>query len=213
MTSNASAETALQAVRQGAYDYLKKPFVLPEVWTTVQRAIEQRSPVAEEPRRARPSRRSAIESSRPPWSLDRRRRRRRRRSWRRRVRSSTTSSASSPRSSTSIAPASCCSTETGERATDRRSPRDGRWPGPTSTSVRVGPGEGVSGFVAETGEPFLVSDTDANVRTEPDDQLASSRSRRTRSCPSRSRWRCRSSSAAEGARRGQRDRIAGRASR
>jgi signal transduction histidine kinase len=43
MTSNSSADTALQAVRQGAYDYLTKPFVLPEVWTTVQRAIEQRN--------------------------------------------------------------------------------------------------------------------------------------------------------------------------
>jgi len=44
MTSNASAETALQAIRRGAYDYLQKPFAnLGEVWSHVQRALEKRS--------------------------------------------------------------------------------------------------------------------------------------------------------------------------
>ncbi len=43
MTSHASAETALRAIKQGAYTYLQKPFEdLDEIWTTVQRAIEQR---------------------------------------------------------------------------------------------------------------------------------------------------------------------------
>lgn len=42
MTSNSSAETALTAIRQGASDYLKKPFEVPEIWATVLRAIEKR---------------------------------------------------------------------------------------------------------------------------------------------------------------------------
>ena len=44
MTSNASADTALQAVRRGAHDYLQKPFDnLKEIWTNVQRALEKRN--------------------------------------------------------------------------------------------------------------------------------------------------------------------------
>lgn len=43
MTSNSSANTALQAIRSGAYDYLQKPFDnLKEIWTNVQRALEKR---------------------------------------------------------------------------------------------------------------------------------------------------------------------------
>jgi signal transduction histidine kinase/DNA-binding response OmpR family regulator len=44
MTSNASADTALQAIRRGAHDYLQKPFDnLKDIWTNVQRALEKRS--------------------------------------------------------------------------------------------------------------------------------------------------------------------------
>jgi CheY-like chemotaxis protein/putative methionine-R-sulfoxide reductase with GAF domain len=44
MTSNSSADTALQAIRRGAHDYLQKPFDdLKEVWTNVQRALEKRN--------------------------------------------------------------------------------------------------------------------------------------------------------------------------
>jgi signal transduction histidine kinase/DNA-binding response OmpR family regulator len=43
MTSNTSAETALEAMRLGAYDYLQKPFDLQAIWITVQRALEKRT--------------------------------------------------------------------------------------------------------------------------------------------------------------------------
>ena len=42
MTSTTSASTALEAIREGANDYLKKPFALDEVWKVVQRAVEKR---------------------------------------------------------------------------------------------------------------------------------------------------------------------------
>ena len=44
ITSHSSAETALKAVRLGAFDYLEKPFDdLNDVWVKVQRALEKRS--------------------------------------------------------------------------------------------------------------------------------------------------------------------------
>jgi DNA-binding NtrC family response regulator/nitrogen-specific signal transduction histidine kinase len=43
MTSQASVETAINAIRKGAYDYFHKPFELDEVSATVTRAIERRS--------------------------------------------------------------------------------------------------------------------------------------------------------------------------
>ncbi len=43
MTSNASAETALQAMRLGAFDYIQKPLDLKDLWANVQRALEKRS--------------------------------------------------------------------------------------------------------------------------------------------------------------------------
>jgi CheY-like chemotaxis protein len=44
MTSHASAETALRAIREGAYTYLQKPFEnLDEIWLTLKRALEKRS--------------------------------------------------------------------------------------------------------------------------------------------------------------------------
>ena len=44
MTSNASVETAVQAIREGAYDYLQKPFdAVDDAWRGVQRALEKRS--------------------------------------------------------------------------------------------------------------------------------------------------------------------------
>jgi signal transduction histidine kinase/DNA-binding response OmpR family regulator len=43
MTSHSSAETALRAIKQGAYTYLQKPFEdLDEIWITVHRALEKR---------------------------------------------------------------------------------------------------------------------------------------------------------------------------
>src|SRR2546422_243573 len=44
MTSHASPESALRAIKEGAYDYLRKPFEdLDEIWITVQRALERRA--------------------------------------------------------------------------------------------------------------------------------------------------------------------------
>ena len=40
MTAFASVETAIEAMRQGAYDYLTKPFKLPELSVVVRRALE-----------------------------------------------------------------------------------------------------------------------------------------------------------------------------
>jgi signal transduction histidine kinase len=42
MTSHASAQTAVEALRKGAYDYIHKPFELDEVLAVAQRAIEKR---------------------------------------------------------------------------------------------------------------------------------------------------------------------------
>lgn len=42
MTSHASVETAIEAIRKGAYDYLHKPFELDEVSAAVERALEKR---------------------------------------------------------------------------------------------------------------------------------------------------------------------------
>ncbi len=43
MTSHASLETAIEAIRKGAYDYLRKPFEeLETVWITISRALEKR---------------------------------------------------------------------------------------------------------------------------------------------------------------------------
>lgn len=43
VTAFASAETAIQAMRDGAYDYLTKPFKVDEILVTVERALEKRS--------------------------------------------------------------------------------------------------------------------------------------------------------------------------
>ena len=44
MTSHASLETAVQAIREGAYDYLQKPFDdIDTVWPSIVRALEKRS--------------------------------------------------------------------------------------------------------------------------------------------------------------------------
>ena len=43
MTGHASIETAVDAIRKGAYDYLRKPFdEIEDVWNTVKRALEKR---------------------------------------------------------------------------------------------------------------------------------------------------------------------------
>ena len=52
MTAFASLETAIEAIRAGAYDYLTKPFKLGEASLTVQRALEDRR-LREENRRLR----------------------------------------------------------------------------------------------------------------------------------------------------------------
>ena len=52
MTAFASLETAIAAMRQGAYDYLSKPFKLAEVTVAVRRAVEDRR-LREENRRLR----------------------------------------------------------------------------------------------------------------------------------------------------------------
>ena len=52
MTAFASVETAVSAIRQGAYDYLSKPFKLPEVTLVVRRALEDQR-LREENRRLR----------------------------------------------------------------------------------------------------------------------------------------------------------------
>ena len=52
MTAFASVETAVSAIRQGAYDYLSKPFKLPEVTLVLRRAIEDQR-LREENRRLR----------------------------------------------------------------------------------------------------------------------------------------------------------------
>jgi DNA-binding NtrC family response regulator len=44
ITSHGSEETAIEAIRRGAYDYLQKPFPqLEDVWLTVMRALEKRN--------------------------------------------------------------------------------------------------------------------------------------------------------------------------
>jgi DNA-binding NtrC family response regulator len=52
MTAFASLETAIAAMRQGAYDYLSKPFKMAEVTVAVRRAVEDRR-LREENRRLR----------------------------------------------------------------------------------------------------------------------------------------------------------------
>jgi DNA-binding NtrC family response regulator len=52
MTAFASLETAIDAIRQGAYDYLTKPFKLAEVSLTIDRALDDRR-LREENRRLR----------------------------------------------------------------------------------------------------------------------------------------------------------------
>jgi len=52
MTAFGSLETAIEAMRQGAYDYLTKPFKLGEVTLAIQRALEDRR-LREENRRLR----------------------------------------------------------------------------------------------------------------------------------------------------------------
>src|SRR3972149_1045822 len=47
ITAFGSIETAIEAIREGAYDYISKPFKLDEIKFTIQRAIEQRRLVQE----------------------------------------------------------------------------------------------------------------------------------------------------------------------
>jgi two-component system response regulator PilR (NtrC family) len=47
MTAYASADTALSAMKQGAYDYLTKPFKLDEIEVVITRALEKRALLAE----------------------------------------------------------------------------------------------------------------------------------------------------------------------
>jgi two-component system response regulator AtoC len=47
ITAFGSIETAIEAIREGAYDYISKPFKLEEIKFTVQRALEQRKLIQE----------------------------------------------------------------------------------------------------------------------------------------------------------------------
>ncbi len=47
MTAHATADTALAAMKQGAYDYLTKPFKVDEITTVIDRALEKHALVAE----------------------------------------------------------------------------------------------------------------------------------------------------------------------
>jgi DNA-binding NtrC family response regulator len=47
ITAFGSIETAIEAIREGAYDYISKPFKLDEIRFTIQRALEQRRLVQE----------------------------------------------------------------------------------------------------------------------------------------------------------------------
>src|SRR5512136_1277809 len=47
ITGFGSIETAIEAIREGAYDYISKPFKLDEIKLTIQRALEQRRLVQE----------------------------------------------------------------------------------------------------------------------------------------------------------------------
>jgi len=47
ITAFGSIETAIEAIREGAYDYVSKPFKLEEIKFTVQRALEQRRLIQE----------------------------------------------------------------------------------------------------------------------------------------------------------------------
>jgi len=42
MTAFGSIETAIRAIKEGAYDYVSKPFKLEEIKLTIHRALEQR---------------------------------------------------------------------------------------------------------------------------------------------------------------------------
>jgi len=47
ITAHATAETAVEAMKRGAYDYIPKPFRVDELLLTISRALERRSLVAE----------------------------------------------------------------------------------------------------------------------------------------------------------------------
>ena len=47
ITAFGSIETAIEAIREGAYDYISKPFKLEEIKFTIQRALEKRRLVQE----------------------------------------------------------------------------------------------------------------------------------------------------------------------
>jgi two-component system response regulator AtoC len=47
ITAFGSIETAIEAIREGAYDYISKPFKLDEIKFTIKRALEQRTLIQE----------------------------------------------------------------------------------------------------------------------------------------------------------------------
>lgn len=50
MSSFASIDTAIEAMKEGAYDYIRKPFNLDEMTLTIQRALERRQLIADNQR-------------------------------------------------------------------------------------------------------------------------------------------------------------------
>ena len=62
MTGFGTVETAIQAMKQGAYDYIMKPFKMEEVLHTVRRGLEKRKLVAENLRSAKSCSAKSIDS-------------------------------------------------------------------------------------------------------------------------------------------------------
>ena len=65
-TAYGDSERTIRAMRDGAFDYLTKPFDLPLLLATVQRAVKQRGAVARGRAAAAPARESARRRSSAP---------------------------------------------------------------------------------------------------------------------------------------------------
>jgi len=60
MTGNVSTESVQRAIRGGAHDFLQKPFGLPEVWASLEKALAKRSVALAQRKLLRRSRTSRI---------------------------------------------------------------------------------------------------------------------------------------------------------
>ena len=72
ITAYASSESAIQAMKQGAFDYLTKPFKMEEIKLVIRRALEEASRRAESeptsPPRSRNQPSAASSAAAPRWS-------------------------------------------------------------------------------------------------------------------------------------------------